>query len=89
MLFVQNFKVGLMVDLLTTQPPKDYWGGGGYQKLTKLDIWNIILKKNDKTEMDYYDDCIKCFFPPRDLQFNEIEGIADDAFKSLESLIDL
>lgn len=29
------------------------------------------------------------FFPPRDLQFNEIEGIADDAFKSLESLIDL
>lgn len=25
----------------------------------------------------------------RDLQFNEIEGIDDDAFKSLESLIDL
>lgn len=25
----------------------------------------------------------------RDLQFNEIEGIYDDAFKSLESLIDL
>lgn len=28
-------------------------------------------------------------FSPRDLQFNEIEGIDDDAFKSLESLIDL
>lgn len=39
--------------------------------------------------MDYYEDCIKWFFPPRDLQFNEIEGIDDDAFKSLESLIDL
>lgn len=29
------------------------------------------------------------FFFLRDLQFNEIEGIDDAAFKSLESLIDL
>lgn len=35
-----------------------------------------------------FKDCIQCFFS-RDLQFNEIEGIDDDAFKSLESLIDL
>lgn len=45
--------------------------------------WMIINKLLLK-----FKDCIKCFFS-RDLQFNEIEGIDDDAFKSLESLIDL
>lgn len=45
--------------------------------------WMIINKLLLK-----FKDCIQCFFS-RDLQFNEIEGIDDDAFKSLESLIDL
>lgn len=47
--------------------------------------WMII---NKLLHVLKFKDCIQCFFF-RDLQFNEIEGIDDDGFKSLESLIDL